>query len=103
MLVLCHPIDKLHEHLCENGRGEEDRLNIQTVVNVQDIKRSGFIGALREKIKPLLLSYRLLAKQLKDDGAHKIPLVLKLEGTLVLHKRTWKRIQIVRECIHKKQ
>jgi len=35
-----------------------------------------------------------LAKQLQDNGAHEIPLVLKLEGTLVLSKKTWERKQM---------
>lgn len=46
-----------------------------------------FILALREQVEPLLLSHRLLTKQLQDNWPHQIPFVLKLEGPFVLEAK----------------
>lgn len=42
---------------------------------------------LREQVEPLLLGDRFLSEQLENDGTHQIPLVLKLQGPLVLEEK----------------
>ncbi|TNN77759.1 hypothetical protein EYF80_012057 [Liparis tanakae] len=42
---------------------------------------------LREQVEPLLLGDGFLSEQLENDGSHRIPLVLKLQGALVLEER----------------
>lgn len=45
------------------------------------------VHLLREQVEPLLLSDGLLSEQLENDGSHQIPLVLKLQGPLVLEEK----------------
>lgn len=85
--ALCHPIDRLHEHLCAR-REKDNALTLMLWKNFgkTEILHLNLSTVLREQVEPLLLCDGLLAKQLKDYWAHQIPLVLKLEGPFVLRE-----------------
>lgn len=63
-------------------------LNGNTVLNeTEGRKGQSREHLLREQVKPLLLGDGFLSEQLENDGSHRVPLVLKLQGPLVLEER----------------